>query len=84
VFNFAGEDPSLPLFAFIFLVALGVDYSPRYRAPRPFSPRGGPARAGGGRSGIACQPVRWTRFTCLRVDDARSRWEPRLICTARW
>jgi RND superfamily putative drug exporter len=27
VFNFAGEDPSLPLFAFIFLVALGVDYN---------------------------------------------------------
>ena len=27
VFGFAGSDPSLPLFAFIFLVALGVDYN---------------------------------------------------------
>ncbi len=27
VFNFPGSDPSLPLFAFIFLVALGIDYN---------------------------------------------------------
>ena len=27
VFHFPGEDPSLPLFGFIFLVALGVDYN---------------------------------------------------------
>ena len=27
VFGFPGSDPSLPLFAFIFLVALGVDYN---------------------------------------------------------
>ncbi|MSO41008.1 MAG: MMPL family transporter [Solirubrobacterales bacterium] len=27
VFDFAGMDPSLPLFAFIFLVALGIDYN---------------------------------------------------------
>jgi RND superfamily putative drug exporter len=27
VFGFAGSDPSLPLYAFIFLVALGVDYN---------------------------------------------------------
>ncbi len=27
VFDFPGVDPSLPLFAFIFLVALGVDYN---------------------------------------------------------
>ena len=27
VFGFPGGDPSLPLFAFIFLVALGVDYN---------------------------------------------------------
>ena len=27
VFDFPGIDPSLPLFAFIFLVALGVDYN---------------------------------------------------------
>jgi RND superfamily putative drug exporter len=27
VFDFAGSDPSLPLFAFVFLVALGVDYN---------------------------------------------------------
>lgn len=27
VFGFPGEDPSLPLFGFIFLVALGVDYN---------------------------------------------------------
>ena len=27
VFDFPGEDPSLPLFGFIFLVALGVDYN---------------------------------------------------------
>ena len=27
LFGFAGSDPSLPLFAFIFLVALGVDYN---------------------------------------------------------
>jgi RND superfamily putative drug exporter len=27
VFHFAGADPSLPLFGFIFLVALGVDYN---------------------------------------------------------
>ncbi len=27
IFGFAGSDPSLPLFAFIFLVALGVDYN---------------------------------------------------------
>jgi len=27
VFHFGGTDPSLPLFAFVFLVALGVDYS---------------------------------------------------------
>jgi RND superfamily putative drug exporter len=27
VFGFAGMDPTLPLFAFIFLVALGVDYN---------------------------------------------------------
>ena len=27
VFGFAGSDPALPLFAFIFLVALGVDYN---------------------------------------------------------
>ena len=27
IFDFPGSDPSLPLFAFIFLVALGVDYN---------------------------------------------------------
>ncbi len=27
IFHFGGTDPSLPLFAFVFLVALGVDYS---------------------------------------------------------
>lgn len=27
IFGFSGSDPSLPLFAFIFLVALGVDYN---------------------------------------------------------
>ena len=27
VFNFAGADPSVPLFGFVFLVALGVDYN---------------------------------------------------------
>lgn len=27
VFGFAGADPSLPLFAFVFLVALGIDYN---------------------------------------------------------
>ena len=27
IFGFAGSDPSLPLFAFVFLVALGVDYN---------------------------------------------------------
>ena len=27
VFNFAGADPGFPLFAFIFLVALGIDYN---------------------------------------------------------
>jgi RND superfamily putative drug exporter len=27
IFGFAGSDPSLPLYAFIFLVALGVDYN---------------------------------------------------------
>jgi RND superfamily putative drug exporter len=27
IFNFPGSDPSLPLFAFVFLVALGVDYN---------------------------------------------------------
>jgi RND superfamily putative drug exporter len=27
VLSFAGEDPSLPLFAFVFLVALGIDYN---------------------------------------------------------
>lgn len=27
LFNFAGSDPSVPLFGFIFLVALGVDYN---------------------------------------------------------
>jgi len=27
IFKFAGSDPSVPLFAFIFLVALGVDYN---------------------------------------------------------
>lgn len=27
VFGFAGSDPSLPLYAFVFLVALGVDYN---------------------------------------------------------
>lgn len=27
IFGFAGADPSLPLFAFVFLVALGVDYN---------------------------------------------------------
>ena len=27
VFGFAGSDPSFPLFAFVFLVALGIDYN---------------------------------------------------------
>ena len=27
VFNFVGSDPSFPLFAFVFLVALGIDYN---------------------------------------------------------
>jgi RND superfamily putative drug exporter len=27
VFGFAGTDPSFPLFAFVFLVALGIDYN---------------------------------------------------------
>ncbi len=27
IFGFPGSDPSLPLFAFIFLVALGIDYN---------------------------------------------------------
>ena len=27
VFGFAGADPGFPLFAFVFLVALGIDYN---------------------------------------------------------
>ena len=27
VFGFAGADPTFPLFAFVFLVALGIDYN---------------------------------------------------------
>ena len=27
VFDFAGADPGFPLFAFVFLVALGIDYN---------------------------------------------------------
>ena len=27
LFGFPGSDPSLPLFAFVFLVALGIDYN---------------------------------------------------------
>jgi RND superfamily putative drug exporter len=27
VFGFAGTDPSIPLYAFVFLVALGIDYN---------------------------------------------------------
>jgi RND superfamily putative drug exporter len=27
IFGYPGSDPSLPLFAFVFLVALGVDYN---------------------------------------------------------
>ena len=27
VFGFEGSDPSFPLFAFVFLVALGIDYN---------------------------------------------------------
>ena len=27
VFGFAGSDPGFPLFAFVFLVALGIDYN---------------------------------------------------------
>lgn len=27
VFNFSGADPAVPLFGFVFLVALGVDYN---------------------------------------------------------
>ena len=27
IFGFPGSDPSLPLFAFVFLVALGIDYN---------------------------------------------------------
>ena len=27
VFGFAGSDPAFPLFAFVFLVALGIDYN---------------------------------------------------------
>ena len=27
VFGFAGADPAFPLFAFVFLVALGIDYN---------------------------------------------------------
>jgi putative drug exporter of the RND superfamily len=43
VFGFPGSDPSLPLFAFIFLVALGVDYNIFLMARvREETVRGGP------------------------------------------
>ena len=45
VFDFPGEDPSLPLFGFIFLVALGVDYNIFLMAACARSPRAtAPAR----------------------------------------
>ena len=57
VFDFPGADPSMPLYAFVFLVALGIDYSiflmtrvreeSRHPAPRPGMLR----RPGGHRRG---------------------------------
>ena len=50
LFGFAGTDPSFPLFAFVFLVALGVDYNiflmarVREETPRARHPRGHAAR----------------------------------------
>ena len=35
IFGFPGSDPSLPLFAFVFLVALGIDYNIFLDRPRP-------------------------------------------------
>ena len=50
VFHFAGADPSFPLFAFIFLVALGVDYNiflmTRVREETPRSAPGAASCAG--------------------------------------
>ena len=57
VFGFPGADPSLPLFAFVFLVALGIDYNiflmarVREEALKPRHPQGmvrGLAVTGGG------------------------------------
>ena len=46
VFGFPGADPSLPLFAFVFLVALGIDYNIFLMTRvREESTRTGPARA---------------------------------------
>ena len=54
IFDFPGSDPSLPLFAFVFLVALGVDYNifliARAREETEARLRtGDPARPGGHR-----------------------------------
>ena len=57
VFGFPGSDPSLPLFAFIFLVALGVDYNiflmARVREETQSRGSHGRARCGGWRSPAA-------------------------------
>ena len=55
VFDFPGADPSTPLYGFVFLVALGIDYSiflmtrVREEAAKRGDPQGHPRRAGGDR-----------------------------------
>ena len=78
IFGFTGVGPTLPLLAFVFLVALGIDYNiflmarVREEAQQARHARGHAARAGGDRRGDHRAPG-----SCSRGRSARSpccRW----------
>ena len=52
VLDFPGADPAVPLFAFVFLVALGIDYSIFLMTQRAGG--GGAARSAAGRAARRC------------------------------
>jgi RND superfamily putative drug exporter len=88
-FGFHGSDPSLPLFAFIFLVALGIDYniflcrgcerSPNGRAPTTACCAAWPPRVASSPAPGSCLPPRSPCWGCCRWCswcslESSSRW----------
>ena len=90
VFDFAGSDPGFPLFAFVFLVALGIDYNiflmtrVREEALAPRDP--GRARSWRSPPPVASSPRPAWCWRRRSSSSARSRWcsSPSWGSRSRW